>query len=345
MLARAAGLLAPRPRLGWHPGWRFGIAEEVPSLAVRVRRAVWGLWKERTLAGPIPLPWHDRLRLEMPLGTDLSRCVYVSGSYDPNEFMFLSSALRPGMVCIDIGANEGLYTLFASRRIGPTGLVLALEPSSREYERLIRNLSLNRASNVVAVQVAASDHCGSAELHIAETEHAGHNTLGSFAYQVRAVGTEKVELLSLDQLHVCCSLPRVDFIKIDAEGSELSVIRGARDLLDRFHPLLQIEILDAALESQGADRRDLLESLRSLGYRFSILGPTGRPRPADWIEQDGINFLACHPDGSIRISPQGAAQVSGMEDERGRPRKPDASIAVTSMRSEPSSRNSDRFLR
>jgi FkbM family methyltransferase len=312
VLARAASLLASRPRLGWYPGWRFGIAEEAPSLGVRVRRAVWKLWEEGTLAGPIPLPWHDGLRLEMPLGTDLSRCLYVSGSYDPNEFMFLSSALRPGMVCIDVGANEGLYTLFASRRVGPTGLVLALEPSSREYERLIRNLWLNQASNVVAVKAAASERSGCAELHIAEPGHGGHNTLGRFAYPVRAVAKEKVELLSLDQLYMCCPLPRVDFIKIDAEGSELSVIRGAHGLLERFRPLLQVEILDAALEGQGADRRDLLESLRSHGYQFWILGPTGEPRPIEWIEQDGINFLASHPEGPVRISPRGTAHVSGV---------------------------------
>jgi precorrin-6B methylase 2 len=83
----------------------------------------------------------------MYLGNDLSRCLYVGGTYEPMSSCFFPK-LQPGMTFIDVGANDGLYSLFAAKRVGPTGTVLALEPDRREFARLERNLRLNRLANI-----------------------------------------------------------------------------------------------------------------------------------------------------------------------------------------------------
>ena len=70
-------------------------------------------------------------------GEEISECVYVEGYYEPNQMYFLDHQLKPGAVFIDAGANDGLYTLFAAHKVGPQGLVISIEPSTREYEHLV----------------------------------------------------------------------------------------------------------------------------------------------------------------------------------------------------------------
>jgi FkbM family methyltransferase len=90
--------------------------------------------------------------------------MFVGGSFEPNEFAWLDTILRPGMTFVDVGANDGLYALFAAQRVGPQGKVLAIEPSQREFMRLDRNLRLNRLTNVRAFRLAASSQYGEATL-------------------------------------------------------------------------------------------------------------------------------------------------------------------------------------
>ena len=80
--------------------------------------------------------------------------MYIHDRLDPNEFAFLDSVLKEGMVFIDAGANEGLYSLFASQYVGPSGRVFSFEPSQREFQRLECNIRLNGLRNVQAVQTA-----------------------------------------------------------------------------------------------------------------------------------------------------------------------------------------------
>ena len=82
------------------------------------------------------------------------------------------------MVFVDVGANDGYYTLFAARRVGPSGRVVAAEPSSRERAHLQRNLGRNGLDNVSVVPAAIGAAAGLADLHLAHGVHAGHNTLG-----------------------------------------------------------------------------------------------------------------------------------------------------------------------
>ncbi len=114
-----AAFLAPGvPRLRPRPGWVF--AEEYYDqrrwLACR-RGALWEAAREKDLAVPITVRWHTGTTVDLTLGNDNSLCLYVCGSFEPNEFAFLDRVLRPGMVFVDVGANDGYYTLFAARRV------------------------------------------------------------------------------------------------------------------------------------------------------------------------------------------------------------------------------------
>jgi FkbM family methyltransferase len=275
--ASYAACLAPgKPRLGPRPGWRF--AEEYYDqrkwLACR-RGALWEAARENQVRVPITARWHGGTMVNMTLGNDNSLCLYVCGSFEPNEFAFLDGVLRRGMVFVDVGANDGYYTLFAARRVGSTGRVVAVEPSTRERTNLQHNLERNRLDNVSIVPAALGAAPGSADLHLATGAHAGHNTLGSFAHDgVVAESLERVKVETLDDTVARLGLKRVDFVKIDVEGAEASVIAGARGVAAAMRPLMLLEINDGALRAQQNSAEGLLETLRTdLGYEILVFSP------------------------------------------------------------------------
>ena len=201
------------------------------------RGALWEAAREKELAVPITVRWHGGTMVDLTLGNDNSLCLYVCGSFEPNEFAFLDRVLRPGMVFVDVGANDGYYTLFAARRVGPSGRVVAAEPSSRERAHLQRNLGRNGLDNVSVVPAAIGSVSGLADLHLAHGVHAGHNTLGGFAHDdvVRA-SLERVPIEPLDSVVARLGLTKVDFVKIDVEGAEAHVIEGASTVLTSMRP-------------------------------------------------------------------------------------------------------------
>jgi len=273
LLARLyARLLAPRPSLQVFPGWTFGCEYFVEHRWMATRRGV--LWRHalrKKLHVPLVLPWHAGTRVEVTLGNDESFCVYVAGSFEPNEFAFLDRTLRRGMTFLDIGANDGLYTLFAAARVGRRGRVVAFEPSSRERRILERNTRRNRLRNVTVVPVALADRAGEATLQIAPALHGGHNTLGGFAHAgVEAIASEQVAVEPLDAVAERLGVDKVDAIKIDVEGAEVKVLDGARRVLMTSRPLLLIEANDEALRKQATSTAELLARLRALDYDIHV---------------------------------------------------------------------------
>jgi len=288
-----ASLGDPRPPIWW-PGYRFGESDRPSGWRRSLRRRIWRVaaaaGTQPTESASWPVPWVNGLRVALT-DSENSRCVYVAGAFEPNEFAFLHRWLKPGMTFIDVGANEGFFTVFAAERVGAGGRVLSIEPSSREFARLQRNVALNEFGNVCARRVGASDSSRQAALRIAEPLHAGHNTLGRFAYAIDEADREEIELRPLDTLAGEAGLKSVDVLKIDVEGAELSVLRGAERVLD-FRPLLIVEVLEAALQAQGASCKDVVNFLTALEYELYGF-EAGFPRLLEGaLPPDGTNLLA-----------------------------------------------------
>jgi len=221
----------------------------------------------------------------MWLGNGLSKQLFIGGCYEPNEMAFVNCFLKPGMVFIDAGAHEGLYTLLASRLVGATGRVYACEPSCREFERLQQNLTLNKIMNVVALRVALADYEGEGQLTIADSEHSGQNTLGRFAYQVSTLREERVSVRRLDDLAAEKRLTRVDLMKLDVEGAEGRLIDGGRKVISDLRPVVLFELADSSLSAQQGSARELRRLFRSLSYSIYSFDPeTGWPVK----ERDGL---------------------------------------------------------
>lgn len=291
----AAEALAPVARLVLEPGWSFGADELDRDPLTTIRRELWRRFVAEPPTRPIRVLWYGRLRLLVALGSDLSRCVYVGGRFEPNEMVFWKTMLRPGDVFVDAGANEGVYTLLATDAVGAEGRVLAIEPSSREAERLEGNLRLNGLTNVVTRREALGAAPGEGVLSIAEPEHAGQNVLGSTLPNelVRVQGTEPVVVTTLDALVDECGLERLDGVKLDVEGSEQAALEGAVRAIARFRPVVQLEVQPAALSLQGATVESLLARLAAFDYRAYVFdGETAQLRePAD-VDELRLNVIA-----------------------------------------------------
>jgi FkbM family methyltransferase len=241
----------------------------------------------------IPVP------VRLPLGewwlarNDFLGTAIFDGGFENTERSFVERFLRPGMTVLDIGAHHGYYTLLASRKVGPRGFVLAIEPSPRERKRLRLHLRINRCKNVHVESRALGEAAGSAEFYLIRGTETGCNSL-------RAPNvpqdTERVSVSveCLDGVLQDHRIECVDFIKLDVEGAELSVLRGARQLLsNKPRPVILAEVQDIRTRPWGYRALEVVRYLSSADYRWFRPLPDGSLEGIDTAleEYDG-NFVA-----------------------------------------------------
>ncbi len=234
----------------------------------------------------------------------MSLCLYVGGAFEPNEFVFLDAILERGMTFVDGGANDGIYSLFAARRVGPGGTVLAVEPSGREHRRLLANLERNPDMRVIPVRAALGRAPGEALLAVAEVGHEGQNTIGESVSnpKVATAKHETVPMTTLDGLVEEHGLARVDVVKLDVEGSEVDALLGARKTIERFHPVIQIEAETERLASQGRTKDELRQLLDELDYGCSSsTRRAGNSEPHDLPTSPRETRSPCLPADASRL--------------------------------------------
>lgn len=205
----------------------------------------------------------------------------LEGAHEPFETLYFEQWLRAGMTVVDVGAHVGWYTLLAARRVGPSGRVVALEPDAENRARLERHVSDNRITNVHIVPKAAAETVGVAWLQQDPANTGGHRLVR----EGQSTRAGRVETTSLDAL-LEGSGARVDVIKMDVEGAELSVWRGMGRIL-RANPQLRVmmEFSPPALEAAGASPTALVAACRQDGFGVHYLhGETQRTRPIDLEE-------------------------------------------------------------
>jgi FkbM family methyltransferase len=189
---------------------------------------------------------------------DIGLVVLMSGGFERAETEFAIEQARPGTVAIDVGANVGMFTVPLALAVGPSGRVLTIEPSPENVQRLERNLELNSIENVVVEPIAVGDHAGRLVLQLASDP--GFHSTAEIA-ESRAVDEQvTVRAETLDQVWLRAHAPAVSFVKIDTEGSEDAVLRGAEQILRTCQPALLVE-------AKGAERvRELDSWLGHFGY-------------------------------------------------------------------------------
>ena len=176
----------------------------------------------------------------------------------------LHKQLAPGMCFIDVGANQGVFTLVGSHAVGPEGRVLSFEPSRREFRDLMQNLEINQANNVLPFFCGLSDASGTGFLDVAADEHTGTS---HYSDQKGRLSLQ-VDLREWDDLIQSLIGGRETWVKIDVEGFEARVLQSLEKVLQSGSTRgVAIEIDERLLSAQGASAVDVYELMQQHGYR------------------------------------------------------------------------------
>jgi FkbM family methyltransferase len=156
------------------------------------------------------------------------------GAYEKHMLSFFDSHLKKGKVALDIGANIGLYTMQFARLVGAGGSVIAFEPNSENCRLLMLSMQRNGFKNIELIPVALSDKRGA---NLFTTAIGTNGTFIDERHDLMSRGCSVVPTLTLDSLNI----ENVDLMKLDVEGAEYMVLRGAEKLIERCRPIITTE--------------------------------------------------------------------------------------------------------
>jgi FkbM family methyltransferase len=195
---------------------------------------------------------------------------YFKPDYEQENIRFLNETLKKGMTVIDVGAHIGLLTTIMAQKVGTSGRVYSFEPTPSTFRLLQKTIEINDlASVVMPFQKAVSDTRGTTTFYI--TDIVAHNS-NSLANNKRTQGNDhgiEVDLISIGNLVQDFQIPRVDFIKIDAEGAELAVLKGAAVVIDAHKPKMLLALHPEAIRNFGDSLAEIWDFVKSKGYRVS----------------------------------------------------------------------------
>jgi FkbM family methyltransferase len=220
-----------------------------------------------------------------------------SGRYSEKfELEFILRILGPGMTFLDVGANVGLFSIPAAKKV-QHGRVLAFEPSAWTIELLAKNASLNHVNNLVIVHSAVGDYTGEATLQVNISGKDGLNTIGKPVHEDSEIaGTEKVPITRLDDFLRKRSISHVDAMKVDVEGAELLVFRGAKHLLAGPHAPLILYESSTLTKGLGYHPVETMWLLEQNGYLFFIIDSRdGRITALTGIQPGHSMLIAAKP--------------------------------------------------
>ena len=227
----------------------------------------------------------------------ISQELYLTGVHEPHSTRQFREELEPGMTLLEIGANIGYYTLIGLQHVGPTGTVIALEPSPVNLNWLSENLQLNGVDGNVKIypNAAGSErrrlpfyHMPSGNLSTLEGKHGKH---------LKASSVHEVDVVPIDDL-VAASNLKIDYFRMDVEGYEAKIIDGmASTLTGKDAPAgAFIEVHSDLLREAGSSARVFVERMYLMGYRLKA----ARFRGSDEVVVYSNSEFDAHPLAEVR---------------------------------------------
>lgn len=211
-------------------------------------------------------------------GDLISGWVEENKKLDHDEFLIpLAVANIPeGGVALDIGGNIGSHTIAYAKKVGTHGTVIAIEAGEIAFNCLVENAKKFDGKTLL-IHAAASDVHGMTCEHTCNPVNVGasgvHEANTEVKDEVYTAHTTTVRTITIDKLMEDADLKRLDFVKIDCEGCEYMILKGAKETLRRFKPKLLIEMNHFRLLEQGASYRDIYDWLLEQNYEWRIVEP------------------------------------------------------------------------
>lgn len=180
---------------------------------------------------------------------------------------YFKRELKYGNVVIDVGGNIGIMGLFARNIIGTTGKVYAFEPNYEIRQNYLDNVALNKYNNVFVYPFALGEKKSKNKLHVIDETNSGMSTI-AVDENTTVYNTMQIDIVQLDSFFESENIKKVDFIKIDVEGYELEVLKGAVKTIEKYKPILLIEIDDKLLQRNQTNPSHIFSFLQEMEYSF-----------------------------------------------------------------------------
>jgi FkbM family methyltransferase len=242
------------------------------------------------------------------LSSTLEWQLWAFGSYKRHFAELFSSLVRPGDRCVDVGANVGVHTVRLARLVGADGEVIAIEPDPDVVRRTRRNIALNGLPNVRIIGAAASERAGELRLYRPSPRDTNRARASLMRHSYLSGATATVPVVTVDD---ACGGAPIALIKIDVEGHEAAVVRGAADTISRHAPSVVFDyepkmLTDAAPTPFGwlAERGYTLFRVRAARH-----GITGRVR----LALDRLHEPPVAGGDLLAVTPQVAARLHALQ--------------------------------
>jgi FkbM family methyltransferase len=237
-------------------------------------------------------------KLDLNEGIDFS--IYLLGAFELQLLRYYSAKIALGAIVLDIGANIGAHTLPLAELVGPNGTIIAIEATEYALTKLNCNLALNPALRdrvIVSHSLLVCNEIAPPPEEITSSwplEAGKANDTLLVGGSVKQLGN--AQIITLDRLIDSLGLKTVDWIKIDVDGNETSVLEGALGCLAKFRPRILIEFSPYCHKGDSFGR--LLKILTDVGYHFYLIPsrkrlPNTEAQLTSYIPKRGsINVLA-----------------------------------------------------
>lgn len=255
---------------------------------------------------------------------------FCFGTWEQHLVQIIAAAVKPGDVCVDVGAHKGFMTLYLAKAVGSGGQVIAFEPDPRAMEALRSNVQRNGFEQVRLYSCALGDCEASCQFALYQ-QLGWSSRFPNDTAKPAVASTISVRARRLDdiiaEMSVAPETHRISFVKIDAEGSEPLILQGAYETLRRFRPTVHIEVNKSSLRAGGFLEESIENLLRSLDYqlyaiRFRRTGSLRLRRrlclmPVTSLRSDigGLEDVLAVPDGRVECGSEhpevSAARCSG----------------------------------
>ena len=206
--------------------------------------------------------------ITLQLDEGVSRLTYYFGYSEPAIFNFINYFLKDGMYFFDIGANIGLHSLFASKRVGNGGKVFSFEPCESIYKRLIENINTNNVNNIYSYKIALGEKDSKVDMVkiLNETSRTYIGVIQSNGISLNNE-IENVKMTTLDSFVNINKIRKINDLKLDVEGYEFNVLKGAVKTLSTLIPsVIQVEFDSEYLYRNNIDMNEIKKFFQKYKY-------------------------------------------------------------------------------
>jgi len=217
------------------------------------------------------------------------------------EECFYINYLQPGMTVFDVGANVGELSLLFSRFVGTSGKVHAFEALEETFERLRTVITSTGRSNLILNNIGVADVTGARGINVYDRNHSGWTTFAvrpllKYGIDMKPVRQEMIKTVSIDDYCHELEIPRIDLLKIDVEGAEYQVLRGAEKMLREKRVAVCVFEFGQTTFDMGNDPAEIARFMKQCGYSLENI-VNGQPvfPGGEQVETAHFSMHICRP--------------------------------------------------